>query len=107
HRRHTNRSLLVKLPRLLCLLPGALTLAFATASPAEDLPEGPNQALVAAKCGACHEVSVAVRDHLSLPDWRTKVKIMIGKGAPISPQEMDQIVAYLNTYFGVTPPAKK
>lgn len=97
----------MKIPRLLCFLPGALTLAFATASQAAELPDGPNQSLVAAKCGACHEISVSVRDRLSLPDWRTKVKIMIGKGAPITPQEADLIVTYLNTYFGLTPPPKK
>lgn len=97
----------MNMPRLLCFLSGTLMFAFATASQAAELPDGPNQSLVAAKCGACHEVSVSVRNRLSLPDWRTKVKIMVGKGAPITPQEADLIVTYLNTYFGLNPPPKK
>ena len=95
------------MPRLLFFLSGALTLAFATASQATELPDGPNESLVAAKCGGCHEVSVATGNRFSLPDWRTKVKIMIGQGAQVTPQEMDLIVNYLNTYFGLTAPPKK
>ena len=96
----------LKMPRLVFFLSGALTLAFATASQAA-LPDGPNSSLVAAKCGSCHEVSVATANRFSLPDWRTKVKIMVGQGAQVTPQEMDLIVTYLNTYFGLTAPPKK
>jgi hypothetical protein len=83
-----------------------LTLAFATVSQAA-LPDGPNKDLVETKCGACHDTSLLMGNRLSLIDWRTKVQIMVGLGAQVTPKEQGEIVNYLNTYLGLKPPPKK
>jgi hypothetical protein len=72
-----------------------------------DLPDGANRDLVAAKCVACHDVSVITNQRNNADDWRNKVQRMGAHGAQVSPEEIDQIVDYLNTYLGLTPPPKK
>ena len=88
---------------------GTLTSLFAAAAPSQavDLPDGPNRDLVATKCADCHDLSVITSKRFSANDWRTKVKIMAAQGVQVSPQEVDQIVDYLSTWFGLTPPPKK
>lgn len=81
--------------------------AGASLAQAVDLPDGPNKELVASKCVNCHDLSVITSKRLSANEWRTKVKIMAAQGVEVSPQEMEQIVDYLSTYFGLTPPPKK
>ena len=84
-----------------------MSFASASAAQAADLPDGPDKDLVATRCANCHDLSVVTSKRLSANEWRTKVKIMAAQGAEVSPQEVDQIVDYLSTHFGVTPPPAK
>lgn len=88
---------------------GAALAAFAayTAYGAE-LPDGPNRALVAAQCGACHDLQPlldASAAGVSRDDWDAALDEMTGYGLKVTPEQRAQILEYLATYLG--PSAKK
>lgn len=96
-----NASAVRSFPFVLC----ALTLA-CTAAPQvkADLPDGPERELVAARCVVCHDISVITTQRHNADDWRNTVQRMAAQGAQVSPEEIDQIIDYLSTYLGLTPP---
>lgn len=56
--------------------------------------------LVRAKCLLCHEAGHITRSRLSRPEWDDTVKLMIKRGAPITPEEIPAILDYLTTHYG-------
>ena len=67
---------------------------------AADLPEGPGRASVAEVCGACHPLGQALGKRQSRAEWAAIVEQMVGRGAPLSPDEFDPVVDYLTAWFG-------
>jgi mono/diheme cytochrome c family protein len=88
---------------------GAALAAFAAHSAdAAELPDGPNRALVAAQCGACHDLQPlfdAAAAGVSREDWSGALEEMTGYGLKVTPEQREQILEYLATYLG--PSAKK
>ena len=92
------------------LLFGVLGAALAAAHTAGaiELPDGPNRALVAAQCGACHDLQPlldAAAAGVSRDDWNGAIEEMTGYGLKVTPEQRAQILEYLATYLG--PSAKK
>jgi mono/diheme cytochrome c family protein len=86
---------------------GAALAAFA-AHAADELPDGPNRALVAAQCGACHDLQPlfdAAAAGVSRDDWSGALEEMASYGLKVTPEQREQILEYLATYLG--PSAKK
>lgn len=87
-------------------LPPAAALVPSVVSPvpaavnAADLPEGPGRASVAEVCGACHPLGQALGKRQSRAEWAATVEQMVGRGAPLAPDEFDPVVDYLTAWFG-------
>jgi hypothetical protein len=68
------------------------------------LPAGAGKELVIAQCSACHELKGTVQLRKSKQEWEAIVLDMAARGAPLSIEEADAIIAYLSTVFGPTAP---
>jgi len=80
----------------------AISLLLATCSIAQDqLPEGPGQKIVAAVCGACHDLDTALGMRHDKPGWTAVVDVMAKRGAQATDEQFAAIVEYLAKYFGV------
>jgi cytochrome c5 len=62
-----------------------------------EMPPGPNLAVYQQKCLLCHTSRyVTMQPHFSRTVWEKEVKKMVDAyGAPIAPEEQQQIVEYL------------
>lgn len=68
-----------------------------------QLKEGPGKALVAANCVMCHSLDYIQINSgiLDKPGWQKIVDKMIKvMGAPIKPEDIDPLVAYLAKNYG-------
>ncbi len=91
---------------LLCGVLGALAVFAAGTAGAVELPDGPNRALVAAQCGACHDLQPLLdAAGVSREDWNGALEEMTGYGLKVTPEQREQILEYLATFLG--PSAKK
>ena len=57
-------------------------------------------ALVAELCTKCHNLDEVVRLRQSREGWEDTVYSMVGRGAPIFPDEIDVIIDYLSDVYG-------
>jgi hypothetical protein len=80
--------------------------ALSTQAWADELPEGPNRALVASRCTECHDLQMVFdASGISRDDWNGAIEEMTSYGLKVTPEERNQILDYLATYLG--PSAKK
>ena len=88
----------------------ALPLAWAQAQkPTDDgwpelLPPGEGRELVLTSCASCHNLKSTVHERKSRAEWAKTVNDMILRGAPIFPEEIEPITAYVSRAFGSTVP---
>ena len=80
-----------------------LGLAFALASQAQSMPEGPGRAVFQRTCSACHSLTVVTSQRLSSSGWENVVDNMVSRGASGTPDELKEIVRYLTANYGVGP----
>ena len=71
---------------------------------AQYLPPGEGKELVVAQCSSCHELKGTVQLRQSKQQWEATVLDMAARGAPLSIEEADAIIAYLSKVFGPTAP---
>jgi mono/diheme cytochrome c family protein len=64
------------------------------------LPAGEGRDLVATTCGQCHGLNAITQLREGKTAWRHQVYDMIGRGAQVTPSEVDVIVNYLAANFG-------
>ena len=67
---------------------------------AETLAEGPGVDLVRAKCSLCHDLGHITSIRQTREDWADTVKLMIRRGAPVSPADETILVDYFSRYYG-------
>ena len=93
----------LRLTVLLAILgTGSLT-ALAPASGqqvAAVLIDGPGVELVRKKCSLCHDLDHITGTRQTREEWANTVKVMIRRGAPITPEEEAVIVEYCTRYYG-------
>ena len=65
-----------------------------------SLPEGTGVVAVRLACGRCHGTDKIARLKLDRSEWELILYDMIGRGAPIYEEEMEEIVNYLGANFG-------
>jgi cytochrome c5 len=85
------------------LLAAGSVLIFAPAAgqqQAEKLAEGIGADLVQTKCTLCHDIGNITRVRQSREEWEDTLKVMIRRGAPISPEEETVILEYLTRHYG-------
>lgn len=76
----------------------------AKSDPSDYLPPGPAKPLVVKQCTACHDMEGALRLRRTKADWEALVVDMVARGAPLTIEEVDAIVAYLAEAFSPTSP---
>jgi mono/diheme cytochrome c family protein len=92
----------MQLTRLCVLLTACMVPLIARGqAPGALLPEGMHRDTVQRACSTCHNVQMFAGRRMSRQQWGATVSNMIGRGAKISDDEFDQIVAYLATTFPV------
>ncbi len=82
-----------------------LSTAFGVGSPpagavAVTLPPGPGKELVETRCTLCHDLERVAVVKRQKSDWPVLVANMVGRGAPVSPEEAQAITSYLAAHFG-------
>jgi Helix-hairpin-helix motif len=111
----SGRTVLVGLSQTMMLGLSALLASWAFAVGAmsaaqggEDLsaylPPGDGKALVVTNCGGCHGLRSVVPLRKTKQAWEAIVLDMSARGAPIMPDDVDPMVSYLGTAFGVDAP---
>lgn len=74
--------------------------------PAADAPPpGPGLDLIKQKCVACHPITMITSKRKTPGDWATTVDTMAGRGAEVSPEEMDVITQYLSKAYSASAPS--
>ena len=68
------------------------------------LPEGPGQDLVATRCALCHTLETVVSVKRTPADWEATIADMHERGMKATPDEMQAIIAYLESNFSTTKP---
>jgi competence ComEA-like helix-hairpin-helix protein len=71
---------------------------------AQDLPAGKNKDLVQRACTSCHELDISDSQRMTRDQWWDVVQEMVGRGANLSDEEIEQVSDYLAANFG---PLKK
>ena len=77
--------------------------------PANPLPPGEGSQIVATACTQCHPLTVILAMRDGPIGWKRHVYTMVMKGAQLTPNESDTLLAYLDANFGPgqrLPPAK-
>lgn len=65
-----------------------------------DLPEGKGKATLQRICVGCHELDAVTASRYTQMGWKQTVDDMVSRGAEGSPDDINDIVAYLTKYFG-------
>src|SRR5580700_4554819 len=75
-----------------------------TADPdAGKLPPDPEKAVVASTCTACHELARIVYGNYDAEGWHNVVSMMMNAGAPLTPDQVAPVTAYLIKSFPEKP----
>ncbi len=99
-----------KIVLLLALVLLVLAAALAQGQKAKDevwvelLPPGEGREPVLSTCVSCHNLKVVVQARKNRADWAKSLNDMIQRGAPVFPEEIEPITAYLSKVFGADVP---
>jgi mono/diheme cytochrome c family protein len=93
------RSIAFLLTVLAALAVAALPLR-AQQDASNGLPPGDGRDIVAVTCSQCHSLTAITHLREGPQAWRHQIYDMIGRGAQVSPAELDVMVRYLTTNFG-------
>lgn len=67
----------------------------------QNLPNGKGKAELIRGCTDCHSANLVVRKRRTPEDWKKIVDDMAARGSQSTPQDIDNIVRYLSTNFGI------
>lgn len=70
----------------------------ATGTPA--MPDGAGKPVVQRACSGCHSLTVVTSKHASQSEWDQLVNLMVSRGADLSDDEIDTVIAYLSKNYG-------
>ena len=65
------------------------------------MPDGEGKKLVTTLCVGCHLLQIPLTQRKSSEQWRDTIDDMISRGAQIFDDEMELMVDYLSTHYGV------
>lgn len=94
------------LPLVIAGVAGCLFMAgHVSAADNQELPQGPNRALVYGKCRTCHDLQYLI-ESAGIPRdaWNDIIDSMGQYGLQITPEQRVQVLEYLATYLGPKPP---
>ena len=65
-----------------------------------DLPPGPGQEIAARACMICHSGTLVTQQRKDAAAWDRTITTMMNWGAPVTPEEVPALRAYLAARFG-------
>jgi Spy/CpxP family protein refolding chaperone len=77
----------------------------ATAPSDQPPPIDPMAEKVATTCVGCHELTIITASHFDSAKWSETVDQMVSKGAQVSDEDYDPLVAYLTATYGPATPS--
>ena len=77
----------------------ASLLLFAPQAIAQQLPDGAGKELAEANCNACHTLLSRVGSGYTASGWNTVLRMMVNQGAPLQPDQVEPLKAYLIKSF--------
>jgi virginiamycin B lyase len=77
----------------------AALLCSALPAMAQQLPEGPGKELAEANCNICHTLLSRVGSGYTASGWTTVLRMMVNQGAPLQPEQIEPLKAYLIKSF--------
>ena len=86
---------------------GGLLFGAVAYAESQELPPGPNRALVYGNCRTCHDLQYLI-ESAGVPrsTWNDLLDSMKQYGLRIAPEDRKKILDYLGTYLGPNPPPK-
>jgi competence protein ComEA len=93
--------------KVLCLM--LVGLAYAPAADEKEagrLPDGPGKETVGKICLGCHDSGNFRKARFTSEEWSDSVSDMVERGAAGTPEEIEQVVAYLAKNFGKGSPVR-
>jgi len=72
---------------------------------AQSLPNGKGKAEFVHNCTTCHRADMVTRVKKTPDEWRKSVDEMAARGTDGTPQDLDNVVLYLDKYFSTDKPA--
>ena len=66
-----------------------------------NLPDGKGKAELIRGCTDCHSANLVVQKRRTPEDWKKVVDDMAARTSESTPKDVDNIVRYLNTNFGI------
>ena len=82
-----------------CAALAAALLCFGSQAMAQQLPDGPGKELAEANCNACHTLLSRVGSGYTASGWNTVMRMMVNQGAPLQPDQVEPLKAYLIKSF--------
>ena len=79
----------------------ALFLAGTAYGQNRNLPDGKGKAELIRGCTDCHSAALIVQKRRTPDDWKKVVDDMAARTSESTPKDVDNIVRYLNTNFGI------
>lgn len=67
----------------------------------QKLPDGKGKAELIQGCTDCHSANLVVQKRRTPEDWKKVVDDMAARGSDSTPKDIDNIVRYLSTNFGI------
>jgi mono/diheme cytochrome c family protein len=71
------------------------------------LPDGPGASLVTGACAICHGLDRVTATNRPGKQWAPIIDQMVEIGAPLDPQQVSEILSYLEANYGDTLPVRK
>jgi len=65
----------------------------------QQLPDGPGKELAEANCNICHTLLSRVGSGYTASGWNTVLRMMLNQGAPLQPDQVEPLKAYLTKSF--------
>jgi virginiamycin B lyase len=94
-------------PRLVAFACALAVLAAAPVAaqdrPQPTLPDGPGKDIVQSTCSACHSLARFTNSGYTPEDWKTVISMMINVGAPLTPEQIPVVTAYLTKNYPEKP----
>jgi virginiamycin B lyase len=82
-----------------CVVLAATLLCSGLPALGQQLPDGPGKELAAANCNSCHTLLSRVGAGYTPEGWHTVLRMMLNHGAPLQPDQIPQLEAYLVKSF--------
>lgn len=79
----------------------ALCLSGAVYAQNQNLPNGKGKAELISGCTDCHGTDMIIQKRRTPEDWKKVVNDMAARGSDATPKDIDNIIRYLSTNFGV------